>query len=202
MNVVPESDWLKLGIATRLLPDKRTLSIDELVSIGTLQEPGSSADGKAANAREKAADKTADVASAWSVIRPESGSIFARFSDPANASVTVTCLAEDSARLDLTLRRLSPADLVRVRDAALSKKRLRLGDREIEIATVAAAGDGEQGLSATLDARDLKALQTTGPSMSFAVLDRSGNPATQSIEVDATGAGKAVSELMASCGKA
>jgi hypothetical protein len=183
MYVVPREDWVKLGIATRLLPEETAPAVDDI--IGRSQPD---------------AIKQAPAAAAWTVGRPEGGAAFAAFADPDRGAVTVTCVARESARLDLTLRGLSPTVLDRLRAAALARKRLRLGDREVAIAEVGPPGVQEQALSARLDARDLNALRDIGGTIAFAILDRSGHPAAPAIEIDGTGAAQAISEMMSGCG--
>ncbi|MFN8830258.1 MAG: hypothetical protein ACK50Q_03210 [Labrys sp. (in: a-proteobacteria)] len=182
MYVVPSDQWLKLGIATRLLPDEAASVIDDIIG----RKPVETA-------------PPAPVA-AWTVARPEGGAAFASFADPDRGAVTVTCVARESARLDITLRGLSPTTLDRLRTAALARKRLRLGDREVAIAEVGPPGPQEQVLSAKLDARDLNALRDVGDTLAFAILDRSGRPAAPAIEIDGTGAAQAISEMMSGCG--
>lgn len=190
INVLPSSEWLQVGLATRLLPDRKVFTVEDLMSVGA-----------AAPARKLVLQKAGGEPD-WTLARADDGVAIARFSDPSFGALTVSCMDRDSARLELTLRNLTEAELQRLRSAALARKRLRIGEREVAIADIAPAGDGEQALVAPLDVRDLNALRETGGVLALAVIDRSGAPAKPPITLDGTRAAKAISTMMANCGGA
>jgi hypothetical protein len=187
INVLPSSEWLQVGIATRLLPDRKVFTVEDLMSVG------------AAPARKLELQK-ANIAPEWTLAEADDGVAIARFADPAFGLLTVTCIAHDSAQLELTLRNLTESSLDRLRSAALARKRLRIGEREVSIADVAPPGEGEQALIAPLDARDLNALRETDGELALAVINRSGKPAVPPIMLDGARAAKAINNVMASCG--
>jgi hypothetical protein len=206
MDVLSQDRWMKLGLATNLLPDGNETPVLAVLDAGRSQdvEPlPKVAHADAAElspAAEPIAASTAAPSSngAWIVRRGEGGALDARFSD-SSISLSLACVRPDAARLELTFKALDPIDLEHIRAAAFATKRLGLGGREIAIASVTAPGRGEQGVEALLDMRDLKALQDAD-ALTFAVLDRSGRPAAHVASVTAAGAAKAISDAMARCG--
>lgn len=206
MDVLPQDRWTKVGLATALLPDAERTPVASLMTRHPAADPflvSSVAVEKGAVAAPLAAQPI--VASVdpqpigtWTVLRDDKGSPSVRFSDKA-IQVSLACVRSNAARLEVTFKDLDPVDLEHVRAAAFSAKRLQMAEREIRIASVAAPGQGEQALAALLDIRDLKALQDA-PDLSFAVLDRSGKPASHTASVTGSGAAKAISDMMAGCG--
>jgi hypothetical protein len=203
MDVLPAERWTKVGLATAMLPEAERTPVAALMKVRETEDVVVSSADKAPSAPPLSAQPI--VASVeqglpglWTVLRNEKGPPAAHFSDKA-IGVSLSCVKSNAARLEVTFRDLDPVDLEHIRAAAFSAKRLQMSQREIRIAAVSAPGRGEQALAALLDIRDLKALQEAGD-LTFAVLDRSGKPATQTATVATSGAAKAIADMMAGCG--
>jgi hypothetical protein len=206
MDVLSQDRWIKLGLATNLLPDGDETPIVAVLDAGRAKEAFPLPKVAHADTAELPVDAQPVAASssapasdgAWIVRRGEGGSLDARFSDNS-ISLSLACVRPDAAKLELIFKALDPINLEHIRAAAFATKRLGLGGREIAIAAVAAPGRGEQGVEALLDTRDLKALQDAD-ALTVAVLDRSGRPAAHVASVSGAGAAKAISDAMARCG--
>jgi hypothetical protein len=204
MDVVPESRWTEIGLVTGLLPPDEVTMAAAVLHAGPRQpevaalSPETHADSPMPAAQPISVVVAAPpVQGVWTVLRQAEGLASARFTD-SEVTISLACLKTDSVRLEVTFKALDPLDLEHIRAAAFSTKRLKLAEREIAITSVAAPGQGEQGLAALLGGGDLKALQSADK-LTFAVLDRMGQPASPAASIDGKRAAEAVSNVMAAC---
>jgi len=204
MDVVPESRWTEIGLVTGMLPPDEVTTAAAVLHAAPHQpvmaeaQPATHAAVPAPPLQPIAvAVAGPPVQGVWTVLRQPEGLASAHFTDD-EVSISLDCLKTDSVRLEVTFKALDPLDLEHIRAAAFSAKRLKLAEREIAITSVAAPVQGEQGLAALLGGGDLKALQGAD-TLTFAVLDRLGQPASPAASIDGKRAAEAVSNVMAAC---
>jgi hypothetical protein len=204
MDVLAQERWTKLGLATAVLPGAPEMNVAAILGRAVDPTPRPGADTMA-RAKTLPPASTGSIgvieaadAGTWVVADSPAGHQAALFSDQ-RVSLSLACTQANEAMLELTFKALDPIDLEHLRAAAFSAKRLSFAERQIAISSVAAPRQGEQAVAAVLDMRDLKALQGAD-ALTFAVLDRSGKPATHAASVTAVGAASAIANAMARCG--
>ncbi|MDQ0473044.1 hypothetical protein [Labrys wisconsinensis] len=203
MDVVPDDRLIEIGMVTAPLPADKAAMLSDVIQAAQNPPQIAAAPAQPRAAAAALAQPISVTAAAppvqgvWTVLRQPQGLASARFSDN-DVTISLACLRTDTARLEVTFKALDPLDLEHIRAAAFAAKRLRLAERDVEITSVAAPAQGEQGLAALLGDGDLKALQKADR-LTFAVLDRQGQPASPGASIDGHSAAEAVSNVMAAC---
>lgn len=197
LDVLPESQWIPIGVATALLP-----ATGEPVTASALF--GRAGDQPmAAVAKPSVGLKTpAGAAPAshgrWSLLQSAGSPATAEFASD-QFRVAFACRDGKTARLELSFRSLAPLDLERMRAAAVSARALKIAGRQVAIDSIAAAGNGEQSLAALLAAKDVRDLRKNG-NLTVAVLNKAGEPVGRSEAIPTEDASKTLDDAMAACG--
>ena len=205
MDVMAPSRWTSTGLATGTLPGSDETPVADIMAAG--MSPSASAKKPAivetTEKHAEAAPLTSQglLAGLWTVNHPVSGPVAAYFAND-NVRISVACAAKESmARIDLIFKDLDPVDLEHIRAAAFASHKIKFAERELAIANVPAAGRGEQGVAALIGINELKGLPSS-ETLTFAVLDRAGNPAGRVGSFPFGGAAKAIDDATARCGGA
>lgn len=198
LDVLPESQWIPVGVATALLP-----ASDEPVTTSSLLGGGGTDQPMAAVAKPSVGLKTSPGTPSanhgrWTLIQAVGLPATAEFASE-QFRVALACRDNKTARLELSFKALAPLDLERMRAAAVSARSLRIAGRQIAIDSVGAAGNGEQSVAALLAAKDVKDLPRSG-NLTVAVLNKAGEPVGRSEAVPTEGASKTLDDAMAACG--
>jgi len=203
MDVLNAERQISTGLATTALAGSDEVAVADVLAAGNA---ASATAGKPAIAEDPAKHAEAvlpEPASTqigiWTVARPSAGPMSAFFTD-AHVRVSVACEVKSSmARIDLLFKDLDPVDLEHIRAAAFANKKLKFAERELAIASVPAAGRGEQGVAALIGINEIQSLPASD-TLTFAVLDRAGQPAGRVGSFPVGGAAKAISDAVARCG--
>jgi hypothetical protein len=207
LDVLPSSQWISTGVATAVLPDTtddtpiaaileaagrtdQTASIATPVPSATITNPPPQT--------VAVADPTAAEAGIWTVAHTASGPASAQFANN-DLRVSLVCEGNKTARLDLSFRDLAPVDLERMRAAAFSAKMLKVAGTQVPIDSVASPTQGEQSIAALVDISEIKAMPASN-AITFAVLNKAGEPVGRASTIPTTGVARAIVDAMAACG--
>lgn len=198
LDVLPESQWIPVGVATTLLP-----ASDEPVTTSSLLTGRGNEQPMAAVAKPSVGLKASPGIppaghGRWTLIQAAGLPATAEFASE-QFRVALACRDSKTARLELSFKALAPLDLERMRAAAVSARSLRIAGRQIAIDSVEAAGNGEQSVAALLAAKDVRDLRRSG-NLTVAVLDKAGEPVGRSEAIPTEDASKTLDDAMASCG--
>lgn len=197
LDVLPQDQWLAVGVATALLPDT-----DEPVTASTLLGGKDSEQPLAAIAKPsvglKASANPPLANGRWSVTQAAGAPATAEFASD-QLRLAFTCKDSKTARLELSFKALAPLDLERMRAAAVAAKALKIAGRQVAIDSVAAAGNGEQSVAALLAGKDVKDLRRSA-ALTIALVNKAGEPVGRSDAVSTEGATEVLDDAMAACG--
>jgi hypothetical protein len=207
LDVLPSSQWISTGVATADLPDT-----SDDTPIAAILEAAGRTDQTASIATSipsattttpppqtvAVTDPTAAEAGIWTVAHTASGPASAQFANN-DLRVSLVCDGNKTARLDLSFRDLAPVDLERMRAAAFSAKMLKVAGTQVPIDSVASPTQGEQSIAALVDISEIKAMPESD-AITFAVLNKAGEPVGRASTIPTTGVARAIVDAMAGCG--
>ncbi|WP_413993452.1 hypothetical protein ACMDCR_15985 [Labrys okinawensis] len=200
LDELPRDQWVSTGVATALLPDA-----EGPVPLSTILDAASQNDLTTSIAKPSVGLKAPDpvqpraaASESWTVIHADGSAVTAEFTNP-EYRVALACQDGKTAKLDLSFKELSPLDIEKLRAAAFSARVLKIDGHEIAIDNVATSTDGEQSIVASLAVKDVKDF-TSSDALSFAVLNKAGEPVGRSGSIPTTGVAKAIGDAMAGCG--
>lgn len=202
LDVLPSSQWISTGVATALLPDD-----DARVTPATLLDATGQSDLTASIAKPSVGIKAPSPAfvaaplpadGSWTVTHVAGAPAAAEFAS-SEVKVSLVCRDDKTARLDLSFKDLTPQDIERLRAAAFSAKALKIAGRSVAIDSVASPENGEQSVAALLAIKDVKDFPSSN-ALTFAVLNKAGEPVGRANSVPTAGVAKAIGDAMAACG--
>lgn len=207
LDVLPTSQWVSTGVATMLLPDTDgAISVSAILDAAGQNDLTSSIAKPSVGMKAPAPSSTTSspmspppaTSGSWTVSHVAGAPTAAEFASD-EFRVSLFCRDDKTAKLDMSFKDLTPLDIERLRAAAFSAKALKIAGREVAIDSVASPENGEQSIAALVAIKDVKDFPSSN-ALTFAVLNKAGEPVGPAPTVPTAGVAKAIDDAMAACG--